>query len=91
MRSTKHELRDHCRKREERKMVKKLANIDANRTKPSVSVASWLLLESTDGHIQTVPPGITDCPKGCFVKADGKCKHGYLSAARTLGLTDYSF
>lgn len=30
--------------------------------------------------------GQTDCPDGCEVESDGNCSHGYLSAARTLGL-----
>lgn len=30
--------------------------------------------------------GETDCPEGCFVEPDGQCPHGYLSAARTLGV-----
>lgn len=30
--------------------------------------------------------GVTDCPEGCFVEADGVCEHGWLSAGRTLGL-----
>jgi len=30
--------------------------------------------------------GETDCPDGCFVEPDGVCPHGWLSAARTLGI-----
>lgn len=30
--------------------------------------------------------GATDCPDGCEVEPDGVCPHGYLSAARTLGI-----
>lgn len=30
--------------------------------------------------------GQTDCPEGCSVEPDGRCPHGYLSAALTLGV-----
>ena len=30
--------------------------------------------------------GDTDCEHGCTVEPDGECAHGYLSAARTLGI-----
>jgi hypothetical protein len=30
--------------------------------------------------------GNTDCPEGCYVEPDGRCPHGYESAACTLGV-----
>lgn len=30
--------------------------------------------------------GQTDCPEGCHVEPDGRCPHGYESAALTLGV-----
>ena len=42
-------------------------------------------LSMFDYNAETIM-GETDCPDGCAVESDGYCSHGYLSAARTLGV-----
>jgi len=37
-------------------------------------------------HLDDETQGATDCPEDCYVEADGVCEHGFLSAARTLGV-----
>jgi hypothetical protein len=30
--------------------------------------------------------GATDCPYGCYVEPDGRCRHGWCSAALSVGV-----
>lgn len=39
---------------------------------------SWDVVEELFGE--------TDCPHGCYIEPDGRCAHGWLSAALSAGL-----
>lgn len=62
-----------------------LGKVAAQGDKPSPNAAMDVFETLCSGDEEGAKDmlGMTDCPEGCEVHAEGKCNHGYMSAGRT--------